>query len=257
MRYLSLLILSGITLPSLAEEPPAPPPGSGVEGRPTVEAKPAETLDKAAEVQPLIKKLEGSKYELGPIKFDSATREIRFPAEVNMTEGLLEFLLVHRNGKIHESLLLTEIDALHLNVVLKLLHYKQSRELFYIPVEDGRLPDKRFEEPEDVRKAARLKLECEWNQDGKSQRAPVTQWIAHGTTQERMPDSDWIYTGSVVDRGRFIAKETGDLIAIFTSSAAVLNYPGKDLDNDEVWFCRNGHVPPQGTKVTIILSPSK
>ena len=39
------------------------------------------------------------------------TRTIRFPAVINMREGLLEFVIVHDKGKVHESLLRTAINA--------------------------------------------------------------------------------------------------------------------------------------------------
>nr|MCU0751014.1 hypothetical protein [Akkermansiaceae bacterium] len=66
--------------------------------------------DQAVEpVKPTIEKLDENRFRIGDITFDQKTREVRFPCKVNMTDGLLEYLLVHQNGKVHESLFVTEI----------------------------------------------------------------------------------------------------------------------------------------------------
>jgi hypothetical protein len=51
-----------------------------------------------------ITRLENGNMQIGEVTFDPKTRQIRVPCSFNMVEGLLEFALVHENGKIHESL---------------------------------------------------------------------------------------------------------------------------------------------------------
>ena len=60
--------------------------------------------------KPSVKQLDETRFQIGEVTFDKKTREIRFPTKVNMTEGQLEFLVVHENGKVHESLLSTTIS---------------------------------------------------------------------------------------------------------------------------------------------------
>ena len=45
-----------------------------------------------AEVTPAIEKLEDGQMKIGQVTFDPKSRRIRFPAAINQTEGLLEFL---------------------------------------------------------------------------------------------------------------------------------------------------------------------
>ena len=57
---------------------------------------------------------------IGEVVADATTREISFPAQVNMRTGPLEYALVHANGKIHESLFKTAVrpEDIHLAALL-------------------------------------------------------------------------------------------------------------------------------------------
>ncbi|MFT5857369.1 MAG: hypothetical protein ACI8XO_004630, partial [Verrucomicrobiales bacterium] len=73
-------------------------------------------------------KIEGDEYRFGDIFFNKKTREIRFAAEVIQDEVVLEYAIVHALiGKVHESLLATEIRPIDLQIVMKLLRYKDSQ----------------------------------------------------------------------------------------------------------------------------------
>ena len=51
------------------------------------------------------------------------------------------------------------------------------------------------------------------------------------------------------------AEVTGDLIAVFTSQPAMINYPGKDRENDNIWITNTKRAPKEGTIVKIIIKP--
>ena len=101
-----------VTPPANPETPPPNP------GPPSTE--PA-APPKAA---PIFFQLDADRFKIGDVELNKQTRAIRFPAAINMREGLLEFVIVHDKGKVHESLLRTAINATHLNLALKLLYYK-------------------------------------------------------------------------------------------------------------------------------------
>ena len=108
----SLLTLSAQDGPEPSKQPASNPAG----------AKVASELAEAAKTR--IKKAGPTEYTLGDIQFSSATHEIRVPATMNMTEGILEYALVHENGKTHESLLRTKVSPTELNVALLLCNYE-------------------------------------------------------------------------------------------------------------------------------------
>lgn len=221
-----------------------------------VEPKSLPAPDQAVEpVTPSVKKLDDTRYQVGEVIFDQKTREIRFPTRVNMTEGLLEYLIVHQNGKVHESLLVTEISPTHLNLAFTLLRYSASKELYPLPNETGGVSDKFPEVPADVKAASRVSIEVEWTDEGKVRRVPVNEWIQHAMKSSAMPVGPWVYGGSDFHEGKFIAETSGDVAAIFLSMAALINYPGVDNSDDTVWTPFPKRVPPEGTNVTVIIAP--
>jgi hypothetical protein len=211
-----------------------------------------------AAVQPTVKELDAERLQIGEVVFNRKTREIRFPAAVNMAgDELLEFLVVHANGKVHESLLVTEISATHLNLAFKLLRYPASSEFYAVQEADGSYSNRFPEVPAEVKEAARLDLSVEWEEGGKKRVAKLHEWISHGSTGQAMAADPWVYGGSGVFEGKFMAETSGDIAAIFLSNSALINYSGKDNNSDEVWLPFPKRVPPEGTKVTVVIAPFK
>lgn len=241
-RLPAALALAALALPALAEETPA--------GE-TPAAKPAESA------KPAVVRVDAHTMRIGEITFRPESREIRIPTRVNMTAGLLEFVLVHVNGKVHESLLVTEANATHLNIALKLLRYQPSEELFRLLEDDGSVSDKYPEVPAATRAAARVRLAVEWQEGQESKSAPLHEWIASAATERPMPEPPWVYGGSYVLEGRFAAETSGDIVATFVTRNALINYGGKDNEDDEAWIPAPRRVPPEGTPVTLVISPAQ
>ncbi len=241
MRFLLTIAFAGTALAQF------PAPG-GPDSAPTDEEPPAE-------VKPSVEKIGANEYRIGKITFDRKTREIRFPAAVNMDDGLLEFAIVHENGKIHESLLHTDISPLNLNVAFKLLSYPASRELYLLPNDRGGLTDEFEQAPEEVRKGARIDVSVEWEENGRPRKTPINDWIQHAVKGAAMTAGPWVYGGSQIYEGKFAAETTGDVAAIFITNSALINWPGDDNRDDTVWIVYPKRVPEPGTKVTVVIAP--
>ncbi|MES2661318.1 MAG: YdjY domain-containing protein [Verrucomicrobiota bacterium] len=212
--------------------------------------------EKTAEpVKPSVKQLDETKFQVGEVTFDKKSREIRFPTKINMVEGQLEFLLVHENGKAHEALLTTAISPTHLNLAFTLLRYPPSRELYSVPDMDDGQPGQMPEIPAEVKAGARVAIDVEWTENDKVRHASINEWIQHAVTAAAMPAGPWIYGGSGFSEGKYSPEVTGDVIAIFASNAAILNYPGVDHDNDDVWTPFPKRVPAEETPITVIITP--
>ncbi len=208
-----------------------------------------------APVEPVIEKLDDSRYRIGDVTLDQRTREIRFPAKINMNEGLLEFLIVHHNGKIHESLFHTAISANHLNIAFKLLRYPASRELYLIPNDKGGLSGEFEKATEEEKAGARIRIDVEWKDGERTRRVPVNEWIQHAATGSVMPSGPWVYGGSEIYGGKYVPETTGDIAAIFITNSAMINYSGADNQDDTVWFPYPKRVPEIETDVTLIIAP--
>ena len=242
---------------SLAWADPAVVSGDQTDAKDTREKPAPDTAEHApaAKEKPQIVKLADGRMKYGDIEFDPKTRQVRIPCTVNMNDGLLEFAVVHENGKIHESLLITKCSPTDINVVLKLLRYVASEELYAIEKEPGVLSGNFPEVPEATKKAARVDLKIERQQDGKPQKAALADWIMQAATTKSMSQEPWVYGGSMVYDGSFLAETTGDIAAIFVSRGSLFLYPGKDNFNDEAWLANTKRIPAQGTNVHLIIQP--
>ncbi|MES2440384.1 MAG: YdjY domain-containing protein [Verrucomicrobiota bacterium] len=238
-RFL-ILFPACVSLALAQDTPPAEP------------ASPEQTQEAA---KPSVKKLDDTRYQIGLVTFDEKTREIRFPTQVNMTEGLLEYLIVNQKGKLHEALLATEISPLHLNLAFTLLRYPASRELYPLPNETGGLSSKVPDVPAEIKAGARINIEVEWTDNGKVRRNSINEWIQHGVKSSSMPAGPWVYGGSDFEGGKFLPETSGDVAAIFMAMSSLINYPGEDHDNDDVWTPFPKRVPGLGTNITVIISP--
>ena len=74
--------------------------------------------EKSGKEPPPVRDLGNGKFEVGIVTFHQKSREINFPAEVNMKEGALEYAVVHHNGKIHEAILITKARPFHVHIAL-------------------------------------------------------------------------------------------------------------------------------------------
>ena len=239
-----LLVISTCVAISLAQETAPVKPG------------PPAVTDAAAEsVKPSVTKLDEKRYQIGSVILDRKNREIRFPAKVNMAEGLIEYIIILQKGKAHEALLITTIVPTELNLAFVLLRYAASPELFSQINETGHPTGIYPEVSTPVRAAARISMEVEWSDNGTTRRVPINEWLRDNAKDAALAPGPWLYTGSSLSDGKFIPDLSGDIASIKLDSYAMINYPGADNEQGVVWFAFPKRVPPVGTNVTVIITP--
>lgn len=235
-----------VTPPANPETPPPNP------GPPSTE--PA-APPKAA---PIFVQLDADRFKIGDVELNRQTRAIRFPAAINMREGLLEFVIVHDKGKVHESLLRTAINATHLNLALKLQRYQSSPELFMLRDEEG-FPNGLMPVVDAKTKAAaRVEIRMLWKDGETEHSASVNECINNNRNNTVMPAGPWVYGGSAVYNGRYVSEVTGDIVAILTNQAAIFNYPGdnnRDGEDYGSWYALTKMIPDVGTAVIVEIRP--
>ncbi len=234
-------------------------------------AAPASTAESPVSGKPetRVTKTGEHSYRLGKISFDAKAREIRMPAVVNFREGgPVEYLLVHENGKVHESILSTSARPLHLQIVLKLLRYGTGEgTLFdtFLPEEEQRRKIERRNLDVDgdgkadgkVKLGDSLTVSVAWKKDGKDHERPLAEWVLDAETNQAMTDEPWILTGSIVENGEFLAEIEGSIIAVYLDQLALFNMSRKGADNDERWGANADLTPEIGQKVTVIFRSVK
>src|SRR5688500_14160955 len=74
--------------------------------------------------QPTIKQIAPGRFQVGRVTLDKPSRSVTFPAIINMTEAIVEYVVVTREGKVHESLLRTDVPPKDIHVAMLLLDAK-------------------------------------------------------------------------------------------------------------------------------------
>ncbi len=242
LRLLSLLG-AGLVLASpravLAQFPGSGPP------------KPAEA-GPPADPTKAIQKIEGTRYKLGTMEFDQKTREIRVPCKVNMREGLLEYVLVHETGKVHESLFSTAVKPFELNVVMLLLNWKKSDKFFdFSDPERGGVPVKGAANPP----SSHVEVWVEWKNGEKVENFRLENWLHQIEKRAKITEEPFIYTSSpIMPGGAFLAEQTGSILGLYVDPGCLINNPREGNEEDDIWV-NDPAVPAKGTPVTLIFKP--
>ena len=250
LAALCLVAFGPAPLHAQGGEEPSKQPASNPAG-----AKVASELMEAAKAR--IKKTGDTDYSLGDIRFSSATHEVRIPAVVNMTEGILEYALVHETGKTHESLLRTTVSPTELNVALLLCHYephiKEAAQFLPDPKPETRA---KMALPMEREGANQVRITAQWkDKDGKERIAKLSDWILNKKRGAALQLDHWTYTGSFISQTGYAAEHDGSHAALYFDLVSLINCPHEGNSDDELWFVEKSAVPPSDTPVTLVFSP--
>jgi hypothetical protein len=189
-----------------------------------------------------LKPLGDGVFQIGTVKLNKRERAVSFDALPNITSELpVEYAVVHRVGKTHESLFRTEARAQDIHVAMLLLGAKPA--MTNVFPEDLKLPP-----PGD-----RVTLEASWKLDGKSIRHPLEELIIDRQTGKPMSRGVWYYNGSNFSEGSFTAQRDGSIISIHIDPDALINNPRPGRDNDDLHIPNSALLPPLGTTVQITI----
>lgn len=216
-----------------------------------VSAEEAPEKAPAPKSTPKIEKTGKTSFRLGDITFDSAKGEVSFPAILEQREVLIEYLITNPQGKIHETLFITEVKPFKLNVVMKLLGFLESKELIYILDENYLPTDKLHPATPEQKKHSRFSIHASWSEDGKKITRNVTNLLKNVKTHQPMPSAQWVYSGSYLNNGKFKADIAGDIVGILCDPAAIGCYSGEGREDDDLWVPNRKLLPPPSTPVTL------
>ena len=231
-------------------------------------AKDGQETSPAPPEPPPMEKVGETGFKLGLVEFDSKTREIRFPAWVNMQEGMIEFPITHENGRVHEAIFATKALPLHLETALRLLRYKTSPEVFpTYPGVDFDNPPPYEEWPDPVYPPAIPEAHVQVFATWADQKEPVdirTMLYRSGEESADPKDairfenlaSHWIFTGSNEKMGLEVESLGGAIVGIRTEPGCSINTVSSELVHHAEWFADAKRIPPPDTKVTIHIRPA-
>jgi len=251
IKWVIPLLIAGACIPGfpscpLAQQPiPGPSPASEIPPLPGM----LQPFPRQSQSPLSVEKVGPGLFRLGKIEIDKKKRAVRFPAQVNMDKGLLEYVLVRSSGKVHESLLRTAVEPYHLQIALLLLGFEGTDR----PLTFQGDPERPKGEPIEI--IITDSREKDGNPIGQSLKVKAEEWVARRIDND-LKDAgalDWVYTGSLVVQGRFLAQSDGSVVALYHDPAALIDNASPGGESDEIWFVKEGVVPPVGTPVTVTI----
>jgi hypothetical protein len=186
---------------------------------------------------------------MGDIQIHKDTRSLVFPARVNMDRGLLEYMIVQSRGKVHESLLRTDIEPFHLQIAFLLLGFKGTDR----PIQHQGSQETPTGDP--------VEIFISYQKGGKGleEKLGAHEWLVNKFENQlkEVGPLKWVYTGSKVQNGRFQAQVEGSIVALWHDPVALVDNASPGGESNRIWFSKEGTVPPVGTPVTVIIKAKK
>jgi hypothetical protein len=191
---------------------------------------PASAVPSASDLP--LKEIEPGVFALGEIRLDKNNGSIQFPAAVNMRDGMVEYWLVGAGGKLHESVLRTEIEPYQIHLAMLLLGAKTAQ-----------YPD--------LFSGDNIEIKVAWKADDKEVQHPAEELVTNLETSKPMTAGHWGYTGSRMVEGFFIAQRDRSIVSIIEDFDALVNNPRPGRENDEIWEANPKIVPAVGRPVVV------
>jgi hypothetical protein len=189
--------------------------------------------------QTIIKNIGSGVFEIGGCKIIKKKHQVEFVAVVNMDKGILEYMIVNTNGKIHSSLLQTSIDSNALKISLLTIGLKGRRHSFSKPVEP-RIPE-----------GDRVKISIIWDENGEDRIIPVEHLIQKkGDSIDQIP---WVFTGPKNATPDIQEQAQKSLVAIYHDPTALIDHELIEGNNSQIWSVHTKKVPPLGTLVRVVI----
>ncbi len=181
-------------------------------------------------------------FQLGGLRLNKVERSISFEAVANIVSELaVEYAVVHKIGKTHETMFRTDTRAQDIHVAMLLLGVK--------PAMTNAFPeDLTVTPPGDP-----VTVEVSWKERGKLIRHPLEELILNRSTGKPLRRGVWIYNGSNFSEGMFTAQRDGSLISIHIDPDALINNPRPGRDNDDLHEPNTKLLPATGTPVEFTI----
>ena len=190
---------------------------------------------------PEISEINPGQFKFGQILIEKEIREFSLPAICNQTSGLIEYALVHDQGKTHESLFRTPVSPKLIHATFLLLKEKPQHSFFKLMESGGT----------EIAQIPTIQIFVEWEQNGTSYKEMMNTMIQNQSAERMLSQNAFVFTGSKVIEGVYLAEEDGSIVAVYHDSRSTLNSRDEESNWDDVWLPYLEKMPPKELPVTI------
>ncbi len=187
--------------------------------------------------EPVIEKLDDGRIRISELILDPQNRSVLLPVALNARPGEeLEYVLVQELGKVHESLLRTAAPPTYLHTAMLLLGVERSPERQTAPPAQI---DREWLGRTDAPSGPPVRLELLVpRDDGTYDAYPLEAFVTDLARDAPLEPAHWVYNGSAMNQGVFVAEVEGSFISLITDPMALINYTGPGRTNDLNWLAR-------------------
>ncbi|MBI5215017.1 MAG: hypothetical protein HY960_04640 [Ignavibacteriae bacterium] len=204
-------------------------------------AQEPDSADKSNQTQENpIEKISENTYRIGKLILNSLDGTVKLNGTFNMEKGIIELLACATGGKTHESVIVLDVVPYHLQVAMILLGLKYKGGVEYQG--DPSTPQ-----------GDSVEIWVTWKHENNdiTVRAEDLIWdVKQSTSMEHTP---WVFVGSKMVEGRFMADQEKSLITTFHDPFTIFDNPLQGGSNDELYTVNEKLVPKKGTPVTLTI----
>jgi hypothetical protein len=205
----------------------------------------------------MLKQISPDVFQLGAVRLDKSRKTVQFPAQLNMKEGVIEYLLVNVRGKSYESLLRTDTEPYYIHLAMLLIGARgapQTAALLNapsVPFHVNRPASATNSSPLLAIQGDPVTIELAWQTPAGRTQLPAEDCIMNLATKTNASRGPWTYNGSRVVNGVFIAQREASIVAMIDDIDAMMNNPRPGNDNDQIWQINSNALPPLNTPVEV------
>jgi hypothetical protein len=174
---------------------------------------------------------------LGSVQVDALTKTLVISGWVNQVSGAIELLACGPGGKTHESAFVLDCNPVDMQAGLLLLGLKPGT-----PSEGlGQGPPN----------GPALDIWVDWLEGSNPRSLRAENFVVNvEDNRNPLPETPWIFTGSVIEEGEFKAIAEESLIVTYWDPWAIVNLPLPCGSNDEILSVNSNCMPALKTPVT-------
>ena len=174
---------------------------------------------------------------LGSVQVDAGTKTMVISGWVNQVSGAIELLACGPGGKTHESAFVLNCSPVDMQAGLLLLGLKPGT------------PPTGLGQGQPAGTA--LDIWVDWLEGSSSRSLRAESFVVNvENNREPLPDTPWIFTGSVIEDGEFKALAEESLIVTYWDPWAIVNLPLPCGSNDDILSVNSNCMPAMKSPVT-------